>query len=102
MIRRPARSTLFPYTTLFRSAVRLPALPRREPEHVPVPGDALLEVVHGERRRDGAQPQRLGLLARRALGPCRLSRRGGGFLLRGDPKTPRLKSSHSQNSHAVF
>src|SRR2546430_10362665 len=28
MIRRPPRSTLFPYTTLFRSAVRLPAHPR--------------------------------------------------------------------------
>src|SRR2546430_11231854 len=26
MIRRPPRSTLFPYTTLFRSAVRLPSL----------------------------------------------------------------------------
>src|SRR3712207_9202552 len=29
MIRRPPRSTLFPYTTLFRSPVLLPALLRR-------------------------------------------------------------------------
>src|SRR6476660_10385398 len=31
MIRRPPRSTLFPYTTLFRSATRLPQLQRRRP-----------------------------------------------------------------------
>src|SRR2546427_5522787 len=44
MIRRPPRSTLFPYTTLFRSPgpgagdpVRLPAaVPRPEPGHLPV------------------------------------------------------------------
>src|SRR5207302_74935 len=28
MIRRPLRSTLFPYTTLFRSPLRLPLVPR--------------------------------------------------------------------------
>src|SRR2546430_11631204 len=28
MIRRPPRSTLFPYTTLFRSRLELPAVPR--------------------------------------------------------------------------
>src|SRR3712207_7313167 len=49
MIRRPPRSTLFPYTTLFRSGrgaavgvTRLPAAPRG-----------------GPRRRDGAREQRL-------------------------------------------
>src|SRR5256885_3435945 len=31
MIRRPPRSTLFPYTTLFRSLVRLRALRQRAP-----------------------------------------------------------------------
>src|SRR6266576_742033 len=31
MIRRPPRSTLFPYTTLFRSAEGLPDLPVRHP-----------------------------------------------------------------------
>src|SRR2546422_2914988 len=36
MIRRPPRSTLFPYTTLFRSAqpVSRPASPRARPEKV--------------------------------------------------------------------
>src|SRR2546422_2088333 len=34
MIRRPPRSTLFPYTTLFRSLVRVPALHHGErPPH---------------------------------------------------------------------
>src|SRR5436309_11723126 len=44
MIRRPPRSTLFPYTTLFRSAVRLvsadPGQPLPEPEHALVEGDS--------------------------------------------------------------
>src|SRR5256885_12144385 len=31
MIRRPPRSTLFPYTTLFRSPIRLELHPRRSP-----------------------------------------------------------------------
>src|SRR2546426_1966036 len=34
MIRRPPRSTLFPYTTLFRSLGVLGPLPRRPPEAV--------------------------------------------------------------------
>src|SRR5215813_14552171 len=33
MIRRPPRSTLFPYTTLFRSAESLPACHGRPPRH---------------------------------------------------------------------
>src|SRR5688572_32411868 len=31
MIRRPPRSTLFPYTTLFRSWAKMPAMPPRAP-----------------------------------------------------------------------
>src|SRR5689334_23989158 len=42
MIRRPPRSTLFPYTTLFRSAVRLP-------DH---------QALHRARVRDRAVPPR--------------------------------------------
>src|SRR5689334_24740436 len=76
MIRRPPRSTLFPYTTLFRS---------------PVAGEVLHDLV-GEalarvRRRIGAQ--RIGaerLVAERAA----------------DRKSTRLNSSHSSISYAVF
>src|SRR2546427_3741325 len=79
MIRRPPRSTLFPYTTLFRSLD---------------PGERVLEADvarnHGFHRVDLVQ-----LL-------------GGNRLLEGvleeqpDRKSTRLNSSHSQISYAVF
>src|SRR2546430_11326517 len=65
MIRRPPRSTLFPYTTLFRSG-----------------GEVILRVLElhvGDR-----------------------SDRGPRDGLRGDRKSTRLNSSHSQISYAVF
>ena len=36
MIRRPPRSTLFPYTTLFRSGPHQPLLPIRKPDRTPL------------------------------------------------------------------
>src|SRR3712207_6954746 len=79
MIRRPPRSTLFPYTTLFRS--QRPRPPARRPDR-----DGL-----GHRRAEGAlpaaDPQR-----RRDLVPG---------LLR-DRKSTRLNSSHANISYAVF
>src|SRR2546425_8875333 len=48
MIRRPPRSTLFPYTTLFRSIGRLP----RPGDQVAVKG-AVFEIVEVEGRRVG-------------------------------------------------
>src|SRR3712207_8004208 len=78
MIRRPPRSTLFPYTTLFRSQVV-----------VGEPGQAVLE-------RD-----RLAL-----LGQLQPPRWGAGRLGddRGvrDRKSTRLNSSHANISYAVF
>src|SRR2546430_4442332 len=73
MIRRPPRSTLFPYTTLFRS------LRRR---------------AHGARRGGGAVRR----VARR--GPVRSGHRG--VHTGEDRKSTRLNSSHSQISYAVF
>src|SRR2546427_2875082 len=43
MIRRPPRSTLFPYTTLFRSQVEEPSTPHALGQ--------FLDHVHGARRR---------------------------------------------------
>src|SRR2546425_9599648 len=43
MIRRPPRSTLFPYTTLFRSRLRLRKLPRE----IQVAADQV-KTLHGE------------------------------------------------------
>src|SRR2546427_9527101 len=95
MIRRPPRSTLFPYTTLFRS-------------HAPA------VVDHQAVERGALQRHHIGLV----LGPVRieqllLEQVGADFLqpLRidggdapavQDRKSTRLNSSHSQISYAVF
>src|SRR3712207_9021922 len=54
MIRRPPRSTLFPYTTLFRSRPRghdgWPAPRRADAEEVPGDADGRPRVVHARRR----------------------------------------------------
>src|SRR2546430_7826641 len=81
MIRRPPRSTLFPYTTLFRS--RLAGGIQAESD----PG----EGGGGEGRDD--RPQ----------GHVRGDRRQAGDPERDqDRKSTRLNSSHSQISYAVF
>src|SRR3712207_8280995 len=94
MIRRPPRSTLFPYTTLFRSRA------------VALRGDAFVPVVERLRSR----------LARELLGPWVLSRglvevgvdddrRSADVVLARraqDRKSTRLNSSHANISYAVF
>src|SRR3712207_8791004 len=94
MIRRPPRSTLFPYTTLFRSR-RLG--PLREGERRPhLLGDRLGHV--GEAALvdlEDALEQRQPLLAR-GLGIA------GEGLPRRDRKSTRLNSSHANISYAVF
>src|SRR5690349_23611317 len=84
MIRRPPRSTLFPYTTLFRSL-------RGEPE----------AHAHGPPRPLPDAPR----LARRALGGAlagaRTARAAGQGDLQ-DRKSTRLNSSHVEISYAVF
>src|SRR2546427_6285032 len=83
MIRRPPRSTLFPYTTLFRSYCR--AAPHRS-------AAARGAEEGGARRREAA--------ARRAARVAARARRHGGT--ERDRKSTRLNSSHSQISYAVF
>src|SRR2546427_8987245 len=92
MIRRPPRSTLFPYTTLFRSLQRL--------------AHALLVVgvQHvAEAARDfiGALQQHLPLVGQHAQRrrAQRQARQAAGAR---DRKITRLNSSHSQISYAVF
>src|SRR2546430_11381839 len=82
MIRRPPRSTLFPYTTLFRSAA-LEAPSRR------VHRSVLLEAVRGRSPRPS--PAQIGVGVAKASDPAT-----------GDRKSTRLNSSHSQISYAVF
>src|SRR5687768_17749770 len=87
MIGRPPRSTLFPYTTLFRSPVAGAAeLPARRRVHVARrPGPAARRHAAGGRRR-------------RAVGGAGPVARLGGL----DRKSTRLNSSHGYISYAVF
>src|SRR2546430_3110721 len=79
MIRRPPRSTLFPYTTLFRSQ------PTLQSEVGALTGRRIhILAVHAQ--------------GRRAEEPFTLSRLNG----LQDRKSTRLNSSHSQISYAVF
>src|SRR2546428_9806582 len=89
MIRRPPRSTLFPYTTLFRSgAPRATGLHSRQRELGPVPQWPKRAAVRSLRVYQLAPA--LGVLGRE---------RDGEY---GDRKSTRLNSSHDQISYAVF
>src|SRR5258708_26973085 len=74
MIRRPPRSTLFPYTTLFRSVRARPALLLRGGR----PRRSLRRADPGQTRRNRGSPRL------------------------GDRKSTRLNSSHQIISYAVF
>src|SRR2546425_6772572 len=54
MIRRPPRSTLFPYTTLFRSpkAQGIPSRADRAVEHVAIVRDPVVALHRGQMRRE--------------------------------------------------
>src|SRR3712207_8137879 len=87
MIRRPPRSTLFPYTTLFRSA-----------HYDPYKGViAYVKVVDGQIGRD----DRIRLMAN---GKESELIEVGFFTpaMRSDRKSTRLNSSHANISYAVF
>src|SRR5256885_7600899 len=88
MIRRPPRSTLFPYTTLFRSEGR----------------DRSGEVE----RIDGLRQKRLEAKGDHSFGVVTIpvrgdrDRRDAAALVRLDRKSTRLNSSHLVISYAVF
>src|SRR2546422_8141034 len=82
MIRRPPRSTLFPYTTLFR--------PQTAPWFAPFPGGPASSSDCPQRRIDVDRTQRVHLTTARSP----RSRR--------DRKSTRLNSSHGYVSYAVF
>src|SRR2546430_10938051 len=91
MIRRPPRSTLFPYTTLFRSLVAhadafSSILAMADAGQLDLSGNCAASIVGGE-LVSGNYFETLGVSS--ALG-------------RTDRKSTRLNSSHSQISYAVF
>src|SRR3712207_8168779 len=97
MIRRPPRSTLFPYTTLFRSVhaeqpdrAHLPADPRP-----PVRDRLHRAVLHGGARAPLREQERRPLRSDPAV---TLAEREGAV----DRKSTRLNSSHANISYAVF
>src|SRR3712207_7518141 len=79
MIRRPPRSTLFPYTTLFRS------LEAGADAHLAVHLDLAAALLHDAERRREAES-------------CPFARPFRGV----DRKSTRLNSSHANISYAVF
>src|SRR5256885_10934821 len=87
MIRRPPRSTLFPYTTLFRSQLDVAGCPRKDGVirflvAVLIWGLPALPQSHSSEQ-------------------ARLTAAQGAFD-RGDRKSTRLNSSHLVISYAVF
>src|SRR3712207_7340271 len=88
MIRRPPRSTLFPYTTLFRSIIDEAALRAIKP------GAILVNTARG------------GLIDLPALEAALRDGRVGAAALdvmsKEDRKSTRLNSSHANISYAVF
>src|SRR3712207_6853328 len=102
MIRRPPRSTLFPYTTLFRSRVQVGLGQVRHHrvldgllELLALPGDVLaaraVGLGHGLQQPGEARP---------AVAVIR--REVGAAVEGGDRKSTRLNSSHANISYAVF
>src|SRR5690348_17800626 len=84
MLRRPPRSTLFPYTTLFRSRRRTGGPDAGWHLKLPAAKQGRIEVRRGLGRSERAVPPQL-------LG-----------LVRVDRKSTRLNSSHPSISYAVF
>src|SRR3712207_7243934 len=82
MIRRPPRSTLFPYTTLFRSLNGLPHTKRRSRFHLWIAGAEPARHLHGKARGKSRMLRHLHFV--------------------GDRKSTRLNSSHANISYAVF
>src|SRR2546426_6519202 len=88
MIRRPPRSTLFPYTTLFRS-------------HLTVTVD--VETLKGKAGRTRATPGRCEMDHVGAINPETARRLAcDASVMRVDRKSTRLNSSHLVISYAVF
>src|SRR2546427_4983435 len=82
MIRRPPRSTLFPYTTLFRSA-----------------SGTFRSAFHDQRKPGGRVVFEI---TRHSKYPAQATYRIEGLTCKPDRKSTRLNSSHSQISYAVF
>src|SRR2546430_5120371 len=93
MIRRPPRSTLFPYTTLSRSAGKVKTYHNANTT-VPATKVYVIRIHAGveHRQANSGAVKGCGRRVPKWRGRC----------LRRDRKSTRLNSSHSQISYAVF
>src|SRR3712207_6937868 len=94
MIRRPPRSTLFPYTTLFRSMSDQNEQTRRR-----TPGDEVAANLAEREERARRQEREL---RQRPLNPAEDETPSEGSGAPADRKSTRLNSSHANISYAVF
>src|SRR5206468_5250719 len=97
--RRPPGSTLFPYTTLFRS---LGGLQVGRADHVAELLAAWLHLHRGSLDRPQHVAGALAGLEARAVAIQNLEHGQRLAALIGDRKSTRLNSSHDQTSYAVF
>src|SRR5258708_4383394 len=100
MIRRPPRSTLFPYTTLFRS-----------PQQVFIGKTAVRQAGRRRDEKRNVRPDRFSRIQRRpqsrpagrnSLGQQRLFHRRFALVCLADPKSTRLNSRHPINPYSLF
>src|SRR2546422_1806592 len=91
MIRRPPRSTLFPYTTLFRSPGHIGDAP------VQLAVDEVADAPQSQADRDGRGGQVGDAVERISFAPAE-----GANSADEDRKSTRLNSSHGYISYAVF
>src|SRR3712207_8298552 len=98
MIRRPPRSTLFPYTTLFRSLLR------RAADRPAVRGRGEVMGVADATAPTPRRSERKGLSTKAKVGIALAVYLGVAILLYLilDRKSTRLNSSHANISYAVF
>src|ERR1035438_10858432 len=97
MTRRPPRSTLFPYTTLFRSVLRqnqvnIPHLLRDKVQKLVCQGKPVLFVLDNVPEAEGKLPPLEKYCPARGLAEVLIT----------DRKSTRLNSSHLGISYAVF
>src|SRR2546427_3408018 len=90
MIRRPPRSTLFPYTTLFRSPKMLSVLMDMNAAWAKQAPVLAISVARAHFKHNGSQ------------NPVAQHDVGAANAQLTDRKSTRLNSSHSQISYAVF
>src|SRR3712207_7985408 len=97
MIRRPPRSTLFPYTTLFRSGVRVAhnLVSSNILDYIELSQDYSIAEISSPKEWHGKTLKELDMRSQYGINVMALKRNK-------DRKSTRLNSSHANISYAVF